>query len=101
MKKYIVIFFIIAGILITSQLKSQVVIKVRPAKPNVVVMKPQKPGTRHIWIDGHWKWNKKRKEYVWIKGYWTQPKKGQKWIPGHWVKVPGGHKWVPGHWARI
>lgn len=79
---------------------SQVVVKVRPPRPKVVVKKPARPGPKFVWIDGHWRWNRKQHKYVWVAGHWTQPKRGHKWIPGHWASVPGGHKWIPGHWAR-
>lgn len=102
MKKFLLIsMFFCAGLFIyNDNLSAQVVVKVKPAKPKVVVVKPAKPGPKHVWIDGHWKWSKKRKEYVWVKGYWLKPKKGYTWVPGHWKKVPGGFKWVRGHWRR-
>ena len=88
------------GLFLTIQnVNSQVIIKVKPVKPKVVVVKPAKPGPNHIWKDEHWQWNPKKKEYVWIEGHWIKRKKGKNWIPGHWKKVPAGCKWIPGHWA--
>lgn len=102
MKKFLFISMIFcAGLFICNDnLSAQVVVKIKPARPKVEVVKPSKPGPKHIWIDGHWKWDKKRKEYVWVKGHWSKPRKGHAWVPGHWQKVPGGFKWVPGHWRR-
>jgi hypothetical protein len=102
MKKLLLSLIIFCGILFFyyENACSQVVVKVKPAKPKVVVVKPAKPGPRHIWVKGHWRWNKKREEYVWVKGHWVKPKKGRAWVPGHWKKVPGGFRWVPGHWRR-
>ena len=102
MKRFLFTFIIIcAGLFIyNDNLSAQVVVKIKPARPKVVVVKPPKPGPKHVWINGHWKWSKKRKEYIWVKGYWLKPKKGRAWVPGHWEKVPGGFKWVPGHWRR-
>ena len=78
---------------------AQIVIKKRPARTKVVVVKPAKPSKNYVWIDGHWivRGNK----YVWVKGNWKKNKPGSKWIAGHWKKVPGGWKWVPGHWRVI
>lgn len=102
MKKFLLSLIIVCGALFlySESSLSQVVVKVKPANPKVVVVKPLKPGPKHIWVDGHWRWDKKRKEYIWIKGHWSKPKKGHAWIPGHWKKVPGGFKWIPGHWKR-
>ena len=79
---------------------SQVVIRVKPIKPKVIIVKHNRPSKRHIWIAGHWKWNKRVKKYVWIKGKWVRTKRGHIWTSGYWKKVPGGFKWIPGHWSR-
>ena len=78
---------------------SQVVVKVIPPKPKVIVPHPAKPNPGHVWIAGHWKWSKKENKYIWVKGHWEKPiRPGAVWIPGHWIDTPDGHKWVPGHW---
>lgn len=98
-----IILISLAFVLQSNMANSQVVVKVKPAKPKVVIVKADvpKPGPNHIWIDGHWTCEKKTKSYVWKKGHWVKPKKGKVWIPGHWKKVPGGHKWMSGHWKRV
>lgn len=100
MKKILIVsvFLIFAS---AFSANAQVVVKVRPASPKVVVVKPHRPGHAHVWVDGHWRWSKKAHKYVWIKGHWVKRKRGHKWMPGHWAKTPGGHKWVPGHWGRM
>ncbi len=103
MKKFfnliIVLSIVLAGSL--SSVNAQVVVKVKPNRPNkVAVVKPKAPGKGHVWIDGHWKWNAKQNKYVWRKGHWVKKKRGHRWVAGHWVNAPKGHKWVPGHWAR-
>ena len=61
-----------------------------------IEVKPAKPYTNAVWINGHWKWN--RGSYVWIPGFWSKPKPGKKWISGHWAKRPKGWIWIKGHW---
>lgn len=87
-------------ILFASVSNAQVVVKVMPVAPVVKVAPPPKPHPTYVWVDGHWVWSKKMKQYVWKEGYWIRPKKGHCWVPGHWANVPGGVKWVPGHWSR-
>jgi hypothetical protein len=99
--KHRIITIVVFGIFLVApiQLLSQVVIKVVPQKPKAIV-KPAKPAGNVVWIDGHWLWSKKKKDYVWVKGSWNKPKRGKAWVAGRWEKVPGGHKWIPGHWKR-
>ncbi|HIE15883.1 MAG TPA: hypothetical protein EYP69_03050 [Bacteroidales bacterium] len=103
MKKQIVLFglstmFLLAGNLTIS---SQIVVKVIPPKPKVILPHPAKQKHGHVWIDGHWKWSKKNQKYVWVKGHWEKPPRpGSIWVPGHWVDTQGGYKWVPGHWKK-
>ena len=59
-------------------------------------VRPAKPGAKHTWAAGHWKWNGNR--YVWSNGRWMKNKKGCTWAPGHWKKAPSGHIWVAGYW---
>jgi hypothetical protein len=98
MKK--IMFFLL---MLTFSLKgnAQVFVKIRPIRPAVVVVKPACPGPNHIWVDGDWRWNPKRNEYVWVDGYWLAPKPGRNWIAGEWIEGPEGHKWVPGHWVKV
>ncbi len=84
----------------TFESAAQVVVKVKPNKPKVVVMKPAKANPGHVWIDGHWKWDKPSHQYIWVKGHWIKEKKGHTWVPGHWKSAPSGHEWVPGHWKK-
>ncbi len=80
-----------------NEAAAQVVVKVKPARPAVVVKRPAaKAG--YVWIAGHWKWNAKAKEYRWVKAHWIKARAGHNWTPGKWVKVGNRHKWVPGAW---
>ena len=79
---------------------AQVVVKVRPARPAAVVVKPAKIKRGYIWVDGHWKYNKRHNRYVWVNAKYVRVKRGHAYVAGHWKSVPGGYKWVPGHWRR-
>lgn len=87
--------FIVSSIGISN---AQMVVKVRPAKPKVLVVKPAKAKPGHVWRNGHWVWNAKRKNYVWRKATWVKVNPGHAWMAGHWVRSANGHKWVPGYW---
>ena len=79
---------------------AQVVVKVKPVRPKVKVVKPAAPGPNDVWVTGGWTYNKRLNKYVWHDGRWARSKRGQRWVAGHWVKGRGGHRWVAGHWVR-
>lgn len=76
----------------------RVVVRVAPPalRHEVIIARP---GPRHVWIPGYWRWN--GASHVWVGGEWRLPEAGySRWVPGHWRRVPGGHEWIEGHWAR-
>lgn len=79
---------------------AQVIVKVRPIKPKVIVVKPAIQKQNHIWRDGHWKWAGKQNKYIWVKAHWTKKNIGHNWISGHWVSSKNGHKWINGYWKK-
>jgi len=102
MKKILLIVFVFAmNLWILPDLQAQVIVKVRPRKPDVVIVKTPAPGANYIWIEGHWKWSRRQHQYVWVNGHWEKRRHHKVWVPGHWAVVPGGYRWVPGHWRRI
>lgn len=90
--------FIIAGSTFASN--AQVIVKVKPANPNVVVVKPARVRPHHIWVAGHWKWNSRKHVYVWTDGHYVKKRRGHRYVEGHWMVVAQGYKWVPGTWVR-
>lgn len=96
----LVVGVIIAMVASVSVTNAQVVVTVKPKRPTVVIVKPNKVKRGHIWVDGHWRWNKKTKSYAWIKARWVKKKRGLVWVHGQWKKVPKGWVWVEGHWRR-
>ena len=101
--KNVIAVFIMSVLMIfaaTSESAAQVV-RVRPAKPAKVLVKPNKPRRGYVWVDGHHRWNPQQRKYNWVKGRWVKARPGHVWVPGRWVVVKGkGHKWVPGTWRR-
>ena len=79
---------------------AQVIVKVRPVPPAVVVPRPPMRGHGMVWIEPDWYWNKRQHAYVWREGRWVKPRRHAVWVPGHWVEVREGHKWEPGYWGR-
>ena len=77
---------------------AQYVVKVRPARPTVVVVPPHRPGRSHIWVDGNWIW--RGGHYTWVDGYWLAPRSGYYWRNGYWKHHRGGYVWVSGNWKR-
>ena len=100
MKKLFLTLALSIGIFTLTDLSAQIFVRIRPIAP-VVIVKPPLPSPRHIWIDGEWRWNKKRGEYVWREGFWIEPKPGRMWVPGFWEDGPGGSRWIAGHWKRM
>ncbi len=100
MKKIIFLtltMFILSGF--AFQTNAQIIIKIKPPKPKVVVVKT-KHRPHHIWVKGHWKTTPSGK-FVWVEGHWIKKRHGFVWIDGHWKKVRGGWIWVPGHWKTV
>jgi len=98
--------FLMIGVLLaltfanTAEVQAQVIVKIRPTRPAVAVVKRPAARRGHIWVDGHWKYNNRRNQYAWTNGYWVKARRGQNYVPGNWVAVSGGHKWVAGRWVR-
>jgi hypothetical protein len=69
-----------------------------PPRPEVVIVtRPPRPSSVHIWIDGHFivsagKW-------VWIEGRWERPpRRGVVWVGPHTRRKGPCWGWTPGHW---
>ena len=72
------------------------VVKAKPVKPKVIIVKPIKVKRNHVWIKGHWKWSDRKSKYVWVKGYWKRKKRHHIWIPGKWATVADEYIWIQG-----
>jgi YXWGXW repeat-containing protein len=92
---------LVAGFLASGSVTAQVIVKVKPVRPKVIVVKPNHHKKGHVWIAGHWSWNKRTHEYHWVTAKWVKARHSQRYVAGHWKTVSGGHRWVSGHWARV
>ncbi len=91
---------IIAGSLIAFAVmdsQAQVVVRVRPSRPKVVVVAPAPPSPRHVWVEEDW--TPRGRSYVWHGGYYVEPPRpAAVWVPGHWAPRRHGYVWIRGHW---
>ncbi len=103
MKKLIGLFslLILLSLCNSPEAAAQIVVKVRPARPTVVLARPAKARRGHTWVAGHWNYSNRKGRYVWRKGHWQRNRKGQNYVAGKWVTSNGGHKWVAGRWTAI
>jgi len=75
------------------------VVVVKPIKPQVYVHKHIHLRTGYVWLDGHWKYNRRTHNYVWVKGQSVKKKRGKIWVSGRWVKTNRGWTYKTGFWA--
>ena len=110
MKSFFKLAFLSAIFLGTSLFSQARTIRVVKKRPNkVVIVKPVAPANRsikplrikvgYVWQEGYWKWNKKRRTYVWVNGRVIKSKKHRVWVSGRWTKRGGGYIYVKGHWS--
>ena len=100
MKKLVIVGIgIVVGIFSIQSIMAQVV-EIRPAVKKTIVYRSAVK-TDHVWVTGHWKWNGRKRNYVWIQGSYVKARQGRIWIDGHWVRVRGGWVWNSGYWKKI
>jgi hypothetical protein len=70
-----------------------------PPPPMRYEVVPPAPREVVIWQPGHWHWEGRRQDWVWIPGrYVERPHRYAMWEPGHWIERHHEWVWVPGHW---
>ena len=68
-----------------------------PPPPPVHQVVVARPGPRHAWVPGYYRWHGAR--YVWAPGYWAVPPRPRAvWVPGYWAHRPAGYVWIAGFW---
>lgn len=76
---------------------AQIIVRVRPARPAVVVERPVAPSPRHVWVEEEWVPH--GDHYVWHGGYWAlPPRRHAVYVPGHWDRRGEGEIWIKGYW---
>ncbi len=72
---------------------------VREAPPPVIVETPPPPPSRsHIWIEGHWGYD--RGKFVWVSGRYERARRGHRYLPARWVQTERGWEFYEGRWER-
>ncbi len=93
-----IIFVGMIGLGIQSA-EAQIVVKVKPTTPKVVVKKPRKPYSNAIWVAASWTWNKRSQRYERQSGRWVKPKRNRTYVAGSWIKKNNGWLYTPGKWV--
>jgi hypothetical protein len=83
-----------------SKISAQIIVIKIPSPPSVIISKPSTPKDEHLWVDGHWHYDKKISKHVWKKGYWKKHNEGHYWSAGRWVACEGGYHWLEGKWVK-
>ncbi|HYC70299.1 MAG TPA: hypothetical protein VEB66_03770 [Opitutaceae bacterium] len=67
-----------------------VVTQAPPAAPqDVVVTRPSRPSSEHVWVDGHWTIRNGR--YEWVNAGWQRPPySGARWVAPSWERRSDG-----------
>ena len=57
------------------------------------------PRRGQVWVPGHWE--RRDRQFVWVKGTWVRERRGHVFQPAHWEQRQDG-RWyyVKGHWRR-
>lgn len=59
---------------------------------------PPKPGSRVVWVDGTWNWDRRR--WIWQRGRWEAPPTGAYYASAKITRLPDGTiGWTPGGWV--
>ena len=93
---FLLVLFINLGISSYAQ-----VVKEKPEPPENKGTIPTLPQTGMVWVDGFWRWDLEKNEYVWCMGHYVKPIKDHFWENGKWKKMRNGYKWIPGKWKKL
>jgi hypothetical protein len=79
--------------------KAKHVVVYKPNYPVHQLRAPQRLRSGYIWVEGHYRWNKRTRSYQWVNGYLIKKRQNKVWVNGTWRKVHGGWTYTPGFWA--
>jgi hypothetical protein len=72
---------------------------IKPSRPHIKVFAPVNIKPCYVWLEGHWKWNRRTHNYIWVNGYLVKSKRGKVWVGGNWKPKNGGWTYISGKWA--
>ncbi|RMG63502.1 MAG: hypothetical protein D6722_17585 [Bacteroidetes bacterium] len=84
----------------SGELWGQEVVPIRPRPPQTMRQQEKCPPPL-IWMQGHWRWDKTQKAYVWVEGDCVRSPRGKIYEPGRWKRVADGFVWEPGRWVKV
>ena len=67
----------------------------------IAVRRGVRPSSRHIWVSGHWRFDRRLRRDVWIGGHWSKRRTYHRWVPAHYAVLGGVRIWVEGCWTRV
>lgn len=59
-----------------------------------------RPSRRHVWVDGHWDWSHRHRDWVWRSGGWRVPPHGRAyWMGPRYDRRGDGWVVSRGRWS--
>jgi hypothetical protein len=71
---------------------------VRTAPPVQVVEEVPPPRPGHVWVQGFWRWNGNRHD--WVRGHWMPERVGYRYVQPRWDRVGAEWHFTAGFWAH-
>ena len=78
---------------------NRVVVK-KPNRPKRIKKRYNKKRRGYVWVKGFWKWSPIFRVYYWKDGYWVKKRRNHFWVNGYWLETNGGYFWVDGFWDK-
>jgi hypothetical protein len=68
-----------------------------PALRDEVIV--ERPSGGHVWVGGHYDYEKSKRDYTWHGGSWQKPPHAhQQWVAPHYEKRGNKSYYTAGHW---
>ena len=95
--KVLMLLLVVSLFAVTNTRAQEIVVRARLHRPGPILVRPERPSRRHVWVAEEWAPN--GGTYVYHEGYWVvPPHPGVIWIAGHWRHRHDGYIWIGGHW---
>ena len=50
-----------------------------------------------VYVPGHWAWNPRRRQYVWVPSRWERAQRGEAYVGARWTFRNGRWQFGPAH----